>query len=457
MEKTIAAISSALNPSGIGIIRVSGPESIPIVSRIYRSRGGKKDLNQVASHTIHHGFIIFHGETLDEVLVMVMKAPRTYTGEDTVEIDCHGGIIAMKKVLEAVLDSGAFLAEPGEFSKRAFLNGRIDLTQAEAVMDLIQAKNERALHNSMQQLRGDFAAKIREIRKEMIHETAWIEAALDDPEHYSLDGYRSEFEHKIRGLKERVDHLLLTYDDGKRMEDGIQTVILGKPNAGKSSLLNYMLGEERAIVTQIAGTTRDTLEEYVNIGDVCLKLVDTAGIHQTEDLVEKIGIEKARQMADKADLILYVADSSTELDQDDLDILDGIKEKKAIVLYNKSDLTPAMNFQTLSGMTSGKVIPFSVKEKEGLENLIQEIHRLFYHGEIHGQHDFLVCNARHKAGLAAASEALSHVLETVQMGMPEDLFCVDLMDAYEELGKITGEEVGEDLVNEIFSSFCMGK
>ena len=457
MENTIAAISSALSPSGIGIIRISGAESINIVSRIYRSKGGKKKLNQVDSHTIHHGYIIHHDVLLDEVLVIVMKAPRTYTGEDTVEIDCHGGVIAMKKVLDAVLDSGAVLADPGEFSKRAFLNGRMDLTQAEAVMDLIQAKNEKALRNSMQQLKGSFAEKIKEIRQEILHETAFIESALDDPEHYSLEGYLDIFEEKIKDMKKRVDSLLDSYEDGRLIEEGIQTVILGKPNAGKSSLLNYMLGEDRAIVTQVAGTTRDTLEEYVNIQDVCLKLVDTAGIHKTDDLVEKIGIEKARQMAVKADLILYVVDSSTDLDQDDQEILDLIKDKKSIILYNKSDLESVLDFETLKSRTTATVIPFSVKEKEGLEELIQEIHRLFFHGEISSQNEFLVCNVRHRAGLSAASKALGNVFEAVRMGMPEDLFCVDLMDAYEELGQIIGEAVSDDLVNEIFSSFCMGK
>ncbi len=457
MERTIAAISSALHPSGIGIIRVSGTNSISIVSKIYRSKGGKKNLHHVDSHTIHHGFIVHREEILDEVLVIVMKAPRTYTGEDTVEIDCHGGVIAMKKVLNAVLESGAFLAEPGEFSKRAFLNGRMDLTQAEAVMSLIQAKNERAFQNSLEQLKGGFAEKIRGIRKEVLHETAFIESALDDPEHYSLDGYRPVLEEIISRLSRQIDHLLKTYEDGKRVEEGIRTVILGKPNAGKSSLLNYMLGEDRAIVTKVAGTTRDTLEEYVNIGDVSLKLVDTAGIHQTDNLVEKIGIGKARQMAEKADLILYVADSSTELDQDDLDILNFIREKKTIILYNKTDLDPVMDMKALKNQTSGIVIPFSAKEKEGLRELIEEIHQLFFHGEISSQGDFLVTSARHQTGLCAAKKALDQVLEGVKAGIPEDLFCVDLMDAYTELGRILGEEVGDDLIDEIFSSFCMGK
>ena len=457
MEHTIAAIATPLAPAGIGIVRVSGPEAFEILWKIYRSKGGKKDIRKAGSHTIHHGYIIQDGDCIDEVLVMIMRAPRSYTGEDTVEIDCHGGVIAMKRILEAVLHAGAVLAQPGEFTKRAFLNGRIDLSQAEAVMDLIQAKSNAALSNSMEQLMGSFADEIRRIRKTILHETAFVESALDDPEHYSLEGYGEKLEQTIKEQQEKIRKLLLSYDNGRYLQEGIRTVILGKPNAGKSSLLNLLLGQDRAIVTHVPGTTRDTLEEFASIGGISLHLVDTAGIRETDDVVEKIGIEKARNMAQKADLILYVADSSSSLDQDDQEILNLIRGKRTIILFNKSDLRSRMSLQELESFAGQKAIPFSAKEGDGLEELEKGVKELFFQGKLSYNEDFIVTSARHKSCLEEAGAALEHVSEAIHAGMPEDLYLVDLMEAYTCLGRILGEEVGEDLVNEIFNSFCMGK
>ena len=351
-ETTIAAISTAMSASGIGIVRISGPEAFEIASRVYRSKGGKKSLKDVPSHTIHYGYIYDSEEMVDEVLVMAMRAPRTYTGEDTIEIDCHGGVLAMKKVLETVLKNGAIIAEPGEFTKRAFLNGRIDLSQAEAVMDVIQSKNEYSLKNSVGQLKGSVRKTVQQIREKLLYHIAYIESALDDPEHYDLTGYSEELEQIVAEEKEKIQNLLKTSGDGKIIQEGIRTVILGKPNAGKSSLLNLLLGEDRAIVTDIAGTTRDVLEEYINLHGITLKIADTAGIRQTEDIVEKIGVSKAKEMAADADLILYVVDSSVPLDENDEEIIKILQEKKTIVLYSKTDLKSAIDIPGVASIIS---------------------------------------------------------------------------------------------------------
>ena len=344
MDKTIAAISTAMSASGIGIVRISGDEAMEVISRIYRSKNGNKDIKKVKSHTIHYGFIYDEEEVVDEVLVMIMKGPHTYTGEDTVEIDCHGGVYAMKRVLETVLKNGAEIAEPGEFTKRAFLNGRLDLSQAEAVMDVIQAKNSMALKSSVEQLKGSVLRAVKEIRSKLIYHIAYIESALDDPEHISLDGYPQELLEVVEKESKEISELLKTADDGRMIQEGIKTVILGKPNAGKSSLLNYLVGEDRAIVTEIAGTTRDILEEYISLNGITLRVIDTAGIRDTEDVVEKIGVGKARQMAEDADLILYVVDSSMPLDENDQEIMELLKGRKSITIYNKTDLTPVVKF-----------------------------------------------------------------------------------------------------------------
>ena len=457
METTIAAISTAMSESGIGIIRVSGPEAVEIVSRIYRSKGGKKEINKVPTHTIHYGYIYDGEELIDEVLVMVMRAPRTFTGEDTVEIDCHGGVYAMKRVLETVLKNGAKTASPGEFTKRAFLNGKMDLSQAEAVMDVIQAKNEYALKSSMEQLRGSVQRAIREIRKDLIYHIAYIESALDDPEHISLEGYAQELLEIVEKAQEEISHLLKTASDGKIIKEGIRTVILGKPNAGKSSLLNVLVGENRAIVTDIEGTTRDILEEYINFHGISLRMIDTAGIRETEDVVEKIGVNRARDMAKEADLILYVVDSSRPLDENDEEIISMLDSRKVIVLYNKTDLEAKVDMEELKERVNHPIISISAKEETGIRELEKEIKNLFFSGELSFNDEVYITNVRHKEALMEAAESLRLVKNSIEMDMPEDFFSIDLMNAYESLGRIIGESVGEDLVNEIFSKFCMGK
>ena len=457
METTIAAISTAMSASGIGIVRISGENAMDVISRIYRSKGGKKKIKEVPSHTIHYGYIYNGEELIDEVLVMIMRAPRTFTGEDTVEIDCHGGVYAMKRVLETVLKNGAEIAGPGEFTKRAFLNGRLDLSQAEAVMDVIQAKNDYALKSSMEQLRGSVQKAIRDIREKLIYHIAYIESALDDPEHISLDGYPQELLEVVDKEQQEVKRLLKSSSDGKIIQEGIQTVILGKPNAGKSSLLNLLLGENRAIVTDIAGTTRDILEEYITLHGITLKITDTAGIRETEDIVEKIGVDKAKEMAQKADLILYVVDSSMPLDENDEEIMSMLGGKKAIILYNKTDLTPVIPLEELRKKTGHPVIPISAKEETGITELEDKVKEMFFGGELSFNDEVYITNARHKAALEEADKSLDLVRNSIEMGMPEDFFSIDLMNAYENLGKILGESVGEDLVNEIFSKFCMGK
>lgn len=456
-ETTIAAISTAMSASGIGIVRISGPEAFEIASGVYRSKGGKKSLKNVPSHTIHYGYIYDNEEMVDEVLVMAMRGPRTYTGEDTIEIDCHGGVLAMKKVLETVLKNGAIIAEPGEFTKRAFLNGRIDLSQAEAVMDVIQSKNEYSLKNSVGQLKGSVRKTVQQIREKLLYHIAYIESALDDPEHYDLTGYSEELEQIVAEEKEKIQNLLKTAGDGKIIQEGIRTVILGKPNAGKSSLLNLLLGEDRAIVTDIAGTTRDVLEEYINLHGITLKIADTAGIRQTEDIVEKIGVSKAKEMAADADLILYVVDSSVPLDENDEEIIKILQEKKTIVLYSKTDLESAIDIEDLKSRINQPVIPISAKEETGITDLEEKIREMFFSGEIDFNDEVYITNERHRQELLKAQESLSLVENSIESGMPEDFYSIDLTDVYESLGRILGESLGEDLVNEIFSKFCMGK
>lgn len=454
---TIAAIATGLSNAGISIIRISGTESFPIIDRIYKSKKGDKILSKENSHTIHYGYIVDNGQVVDEVMVAIMKAPSTYTREDVVEIDCHGGIVVTRKILEIVLKNGARLAEPGEFTKRAFLNGRIDLSQAEAVCDIIQAKNDLALKNSINQLRGGEREIIRNLREMILRDIAFIEAALDDPEHISLDGFQDTLLDHLEKEEEIIEKLIRDSKNGKIIKEGIKTVIIGKPNAGKSSLLNRLVGEERAIVTEIAGTTRDTVEETINFNGITLNIIDTAGIRKTEDIIEKMGVEKAVKFASDADLIIYVIDSSTNLDENDEEILSIIQDKKAIILLNKSDLEPKVSKEEILQKTQQPVLTISVKDDVGIEELEKVIKDMFFQGEISFNEDIYITNVRHREELALAMESLRLVKQSALDGMPEDFYSIDLMSAYEALGRIIGENVEEDLVNMIFKEFCMGK
>lgn len=475
---TIAAIATAVSDSGIGIIRISGDDALQVADKVYQSKKNKKRLANAASHTVHYGFIYDGGELVDEVLVVVMRAPNTYTKEDTVEIDCHGGILVMNKILDVVLRNGCRLAEPGEFTKRAFLNGRIDLSKAEAVMDIIHSKNEFALKSSVRQLKGSVSDKVHSMRDEILYEIAFIESALDDPEHISLDGYAQKLGEKAAGIRDALKKLIDSADNGKMLKDGINTVIVGKPNAGKSSLLNLLVGEDKAIVTSHAGTTRDVLEESVRLHGVGLNIIDTAGIRDTDDEVERIGVDKARKYAGNADLILYVVDASCGLDENDDEIMGLIAGKKVIVLLNKSDLEQVVaEDEILEKMTQMsqkckdmdlemtdvsqndiiRIIKTSTKENTGIDEFEDTIKELFFHGRIAVNDEIYITNQRHKEALTDAYESMQLVLASIADNMPEDFYSIDLMSAYESLGRIIGEEVDDDLVNEIFSKFCMGK
>ena len=455
-KDTIAAIATAMSSAGIGIVRISGSEAIEIIQKIFR---GKKEKNfaEEKTYTIHYGYIADGEEIIDEVLVMLMKAPHSYTGEDTVEIDCHGGIYVVKKIMETVIKYGARPAEPGEFTKRAFLNGKMDLSQAEAVIDIIDSKNEYALKSSVSQLKGSVQKKIGEIREEILYHTAFIETALDDPEHISVDGYGETLKKVVDNLLEEIRRLLISADNGRIIKEGIKTVIVGKPNAGKSSLLNVLVGEERAIVTDIEGTTRDVLEENIQLQGVSLNIMDTAGIRETKDVVEKIGVDKAKNHANEADLIIYVADASRPLDDNDEEIIEMIKDKQAIVLLNKSDLDMVVTKEELQEKLNKPMIVISAKEEQGIKELEETLKEMFFHGDISFNDEVYITNIRHKTALQDAAESLEKVLISIENGMPEDFYSIDLLDAYESLGSITGETIGEDLVNEIFSKFCMGK
>ena len=475
-KDTIAAISTGMTNSGIGIVRLSGSEALEIADKVYR---GKENITEVTDHTIHYGHITDGEETIDEVLMMVMHGPGTFTGEDTVEINCHGGTYVVSRVLETVLKYGARAAEPGEFTKRAFLNGKMDLSQAEAVIDLINSENEYALQSSVSQLKGSVKSAINELRSKILYHTAFIETALDDPEHISVDGYGEILKVVSEEIIEKLQKLIDSADDGRIMKEGIQTVIVGKPNAGKSSLLNLLAGHDRAIVTDIAGTTRDVLEEQIRLQGLNLNVIDTAGIRQTENLVEKMGVDKAKEYAQKADLIIYVVDASKKLDENDEKIMELIYDKKAIILLNKSDLktvvdenlirkkisdlkkeaeqTEKSEGQTYKVSENIPVIQISAKEEQGIQTFQDTVKEMFLRGNISFNEEIYITNARQKSALVSAMESMKKVIESIEKGMPEDFYSIDLMDAYEELGNITGESMGEDLVNEIFSKFCMGK
>ena len=488
---TIAAISTALSDSGIGIIRVSGPEALSSVNRIFVNAKYERKLLGYKTHTIHYGYIVDYdyickyddlhanidfsegklsedvrNHILDEVMVSVMKGPHSFTKEDVVEINCHGGVMMVKKILENVIKTGVRVAEPGEFTKRAFLNGRIDLSEAEAVMDIIHSKSEFASKNSVKQLKGSLSQKIKELRSKMIYEIAYIESALDDPEHYDLTEYPEELRKKILLIQDDIAKLIDSFENGKVWSEGINTVIVGKPNAGKSSLLNAIVGTDRAIVTDIPGTTRDTIEENVMFQGINLHMIDTAGIRNTEDTVEKIGVQKSIDHIEDADLVLYVVDSSVPLSEEDMDIMNLVKNRKCIVLLNKNDLEQIVSENVIREMFSNidanafenvHIISSSTMKENGMDAFSKLLSDLFINGYVKMNDEVVITNIRHKEALMASEESLQKVLESIDMCMPEDFFSIDLMSAYSSLGYIIGEEVGDDLVQEIFTKFCMGK
>ncbi|MCR5720413.1 MAG: tRNA uridine-5-carboxymethylaminomethyl(34) synthesis GTPase MnmE [Lachnospiraceae bacterium] len=462
-KDTIVSIATPLSESGISIIRISGPESVAIADKIFVSKSNRHFIKECKSHTINYGFIAEGDKIIDEVMVSLMLSPKSYTTEDVVEINCHGGVQITEKILDLLIKSGARLAEPGEFTKRAFLNGRIDLSRAEAVMDLISSLNEKAGANAIAHLKGDLYNKINELMGVILHETAFIEAALDDPEHISLEGYREKLKVIIDNLYKEISLLLSTANDGELIKNGINTVIVGKPNAGKSSLLNILLGKERAIVTPVAGTTRDVITETIRLKGICLNIHDTAGIRSTDDEIEKIGVEMSLKYAKDAELIIYVMDSSRELDEDDNLIFELLGNKNVIFILNKSDLSPVISGDDISSVLEKKnnlkkwdTVVTSFKDKTGIKELEEKICKMFFSKNIE-EENFLITNTRHKNALMDALESLDNVKKSISLEMSEDFISIDLYDAYASLAKIIGKNVDDDVINEVFASFCMGK
>ena len=453
---TIAAISTGMNNAGIGIIRISGDNSFDIAEKLFCTKSGN-NLNEFESHRIYYGFIKYKGEVLDEVLLSAFRSPKSFTTEDTIEINCHGGNLVMRRILKAVIDSGARLAEPGEFTKRAFLGGRIDLSKAEAVIDVINSKNDYSLSNSVKQLTGKLYDRISELRNKLKYEIAYIEAAIDDPEHYDLDGYYNELNEKANNIIKELNILKKSYNEGKILSEGIKTVIIGKPNVGKSSLLNILTGEDTAIVTDIAGTTRDILEQDITINGLSLKLIDTAGIRDTEDIIERIGVERAYKYADDADLIIMMMDSSVSVDESDKEIFDYIRDKTSIILLNKSDMPVKTSMEEVRKYTDKCVMQVSAKDETGIEEFKSEIEKMFLSGNVRYNDEVIISNERHLFLINKAISDINEVLKGIDNEIPEDFISIDLTNAYESLGSIIGEKIEDDIVNEIFSKFCMGK
>ena len=456
-EDTIAAITTGISNAGVGIIRISGDRACEITDRLFQAENKKKKASNMKSYTAAFGKIYDGDDLIDESILLVMKAPHTYTCEDVCELQCHGGIVVLRKILDLVLRNGARAAEPGEFTKRAFLGGRIDMSQAESVMSLINAKNDFAVRTSVDQLQGRLKNAIVNMREKILYNVAFIESALDDPEHYSLDGFPDKLRMIIDDILIQVERLINTFDNGKVLSEGINTVIVGKPNAGKSSLLNMFVGEDRAIVTDMAGTTRDTLSETVNVRGITLNIIDTAGIRETDDLVEKIGVDKAIESVDKADLVLYVVDGSVELDENDQRIIEKIRDKNVIVIINKSDLEIKIERDAICRYIDAEVIQLSAMTGDGSEELYDMLNKMFFEGSLSYNDQLYITNARHKNELVRTKNALEKVIESIDMGMEEDFFSIDMMDAYEHLGLIIGETARDDLADKIFKDFCMGK
>lgn len=457
MNDTIAAIATGMGNSGIGIIRLSGNDAIAIADKIFIPKNKNKKISNLKTYTAAYGYISYENEILDEAIALVMRAPSSYTAENIVELDCHGGITILKRILDILIKLGARPAEPGEFTKRAFLNGRIDMSQAESVMDLIHAKNEMAAKSSVKQLTGGLNNIISDMRDKLLYNIAYIESALDDPENYSLDEFPHQLESTVDNLLITVNNLIKSSDNGRIIKEGIKTVIVGRPNAGKSSVLNMLLGENRAIVTNIEGTTRDTLEETVNIDGITLNIIDTAGIRDTDDIIEKIGVDKAIDTIEDADLILYIVDGTTQLDTNDYSIMDKIKGKKILTLINKNDQTLIVDKLLITSKIDTQILEISAKEGYGKTTLHNMLKEMFFNSEINFNDEIYITNLRHKSLLYETKESLNKVLESISLGMGEDFFTIDLMSAYSNLGKIIGEELEDDLVNKIFSEFCMGK
>lgn len=458
---TIAAIATSSKNGSISVIRVSGEDAFTFVSKIFFNHKNENiDLKLCDTHTIRYGFIKnSEGELIDEVLVLIMRGPRSYTAEDIVEIQCHGGHFICQMILNLLIENGVRVAEPGEFTKRAFLNGRIDLSQAESVMDVIQSKSKIALENSLSQLRGDVKEKIIELRKIILEDIAFLEAALDDPEHISLDDFPDMIREHVDVLETEVTHLLKNSNNGRIIKEGIKTVIVGKPNVGKSSFLNCILRDNRAIVTDIPGTTRDTLEEELMIGNTLLQLIDTAGIHDTDDTIENIGIEKAKKSVKEADFVICILDSSDEISEEDIFVLNQAEHIPGVILLNKSDLDSVIFPEQMKEYENEnkKILTFSATTGQGLKELEEYLNELFIRDKISYNDDIYITNHRQKQALTDTAESLRQLREGIEAGVPEDLYSIDLYNAYESLGKIIGETVEEDIINKIFKDFCMGK
>lgn len=452
---TIAAVSTPIGEGGISIVRLSGEDAIEIANKVFKG----KNLELVPTHTIHYGHIINPKtkQIIDEAMVSVMKGPKTFTRENVVEINCHGGMVVTNEILQLLLANGARMADPGEYTKRAFMNGRIDLTQAESVMDIIRAKTDKSREIAMNQLKGGLLTKIRELRQNLLDTMAQEEVNIDYPEYDMDDMTGSQMKEVAQQVSKKIEKLLLTAQEGKIMRNGLATAIVGRPNVGKSSLLNYLTQDEKAIVTDIAGTTRDTLEEYVSIKNIPLKLIDTAGIHETEDKVEKIGVERSKKAVQEADLVLLLLDGSRELSDEDRELLNFTKSKKRIVILNKSDLGKKITQEMIQNITDSPVVITSILEKDNLDKLANEIEKMFFSGIENSANQAMVTNQRQAGLLQKAHQSLQEVISGVESAMPLDLVQIDLKDAWDTLGEITGESAPDELITELFSQFCLGK